>query len=811
MWKSLFKKGSAALVSYVCLYLLTTGSVWMFLDVFGEPEWQKNLWIALLPAGGILWWCYYFQKIFFLSVARQENGKKTDRRGKLAGVIVNIGVAFVFAAGFFWNRKEIVHGLTGLGNRVLKGWNTYYQTTLPYFPAKDESIPDMIFALVFFGLFLFWWETAVLLKQNRIFLLLLPGITVFLLDLLTGYAPTFPSMLLFLVGGIGAIPFCGGKKRLQSKAGIFGILLVACFVFCLLVAKSVAGNVTENVLEKKQEMLSYQRSMEDSVKSWQIWNVFEGKSSFVANRTPQDQQQEEMLVTMSEQPQQTVYLKGFTADTYEGGNWKNTAEDSFEEQVTDRLGLESDEAKQMIGSLSYWNLCGNSENKPVTYQLEYLDFWDRQAYIPYYVNLESAQGQTKLVADAYALRGKSKHLTLKGVLEQNASDWQASEETAVVCEAYEAYVPRYLAVKEDLPRLKALGRQLSEEACFYEMSMEETVCLARNAIFDVADYSLNPPVRPAEEDAVEYFLFDSGKGFCQHYASAGALLLRVMGIPTRYVTGYAVNEEAFVRQQDGSYQAKVLDSDAHAWVEIYVQNVGWMPVEMTEGRISQWGGLVAKDVQDEALQSPVGNNETSEEAVSTEIEQQDQPELPEEAVSPGGEEPAGTELEQASSQAAAETEKETETKTETVTGIEAGEAEENITNGENVCWNPWWSVITAVMMLLIGAGVFFCWKNSKMNVPGKERNGGKERDPREEVQILAERIYRILRRKRLVRGKNPDDRTLWEILNHTGSFEPEELRRYFSIIQRAAFDCEAIEKEDAAFCYLFYEKVKLLK
>lgn len=55
-----------------------------------------------------------------------------------------------------------------------------------------------------------------------------------------------------------------------------------------------------------------------------------------------------------------------------------------------------------------------------------------------------------------------------------------------------------------------------------------------------------------------------------------------MGVPARYVTGYAVDTDA-IKPYKGVYSGKVLDSDAHAWVEIYVNNIGWIPVEMTAG------------------------------------------------------------------------------------------------------------------------------------------------------------------------------------------------------------------------------------
>lgn len=87
-------------------------------------------------------------------------------------------------------------------------------------------------------------------------------------------------------------------------------------------------------------------------------------------------------------------------------------------------------------------------------------------------------------------------------------------------------------------------------------------------------YDLDAPAVPEGMDFVDFFLNDSKTGYCAHFASAGVLMMRYLGIPARYVTGYIV-------QVPASGTAVVKDSDAHAWVEIYLDGYGWYPVEMT--------------------------------------------------------------------------------------------------------------------------------------------------------------------------------------------------------------------------------------
>lgn len=91
----------------------------------------------------------------------------------------------------------------------------------------------------------------------------------------------------------------------------------------------------------------------------------------------------------------------------------------------------------------------------------------------------------------------------------------------------------------------------------------------------LALYDSATPAMEAGEDFVSHFL-RQGRGYCVHFATAGALLLRLQGIPARYVSGYAVS-------LDSQGRGEVLDSDAHAWVEVYIGGCGWYPVEMTPG------------------------------------------------------------------------------------------------------------------------------------------------------------------------------------------------------------------------------------
>lgn len=110
------------------------------------------------------------------------------------------------------------------------------------------------------------------------------------------------------------------------------------------------------------------------------------------------------------------------------------------------------------------------------------------------------------------------------------------------------------------PRTVAFAREL-------RATHSDDLAFARAALGWFSDepfyYTLHPP--PLQGDEIDAFLFDTRRGFCEHYASAFVVLLRAAGIPARVVTGYQGGEV----NPNGGYLI-VRQSDAHAWAEALI-------------------------------------------------------------------------------------------------------------------------------------------------------------------------------------------------------------------------------------------------
>lgn len=89
-------------------------------------------------------------------------------------------------------------------------------------------------------------------------------------------------------------------------------------------------------------------------------------------------------------------------------------------------------------------------------------------------------------------------------------------------------------------------------------------------------YTLKPGSLPEGYDFVDYFLFESKEGYCTYFATAMCVLARAVGIPSRFVTGYAGPNSLTEGQT-----AVITNAQAHAWPEIFIEGLGWVQFEPT--------------------------------------------------------------------------------------------------------------------------------------------------------------------------------------------------------------------------------------
>lgn len=138
------------------------------------------------------------------------------------------------------------------------------------------------------------------------------------------------------------------------------------------------------------------------------------------------------------------------------------------------------------------------------------------------------------------------------------------------------YVPSsikigYLDLPALEPRIGELARRITaNQPTNYDKAVAVSDYLLKNY-----RYSLNQP-QQVPDDPLAYFLFERREGHCEYFATAMAVLLRLVGVPTRLVDGFQRGE-----WNDVDHYYRVRQSDAHSWVEVYFDDAGWVLFDPT--------------------------------------------------------------------------------------------------------------------------------------------------------------------------------------------------------------------------------------
>lgn len=120
----------------------------------------------------------------------------------------------------------------------------------------------------------------------------------------------------------------------------------------------------------------------------------------------------------------------------------------------------------------------------------------------------------------------------------------------------------------------------------------KTAEFVRQHLAERCTYSLKPGKLPKGEELIDYFYNKNRYGYCTYFATTAVMMLRCAGIPARYVTGFAFDPDINVIRTEFVSGTKystvsVTDRSAHAWVEIYIDGLGWIQYEVTPGNFTE--------------------------------------------------------------------------------------------------------------------------------------------------------------------------------------------------------------------------------
>ncbi|CAN7741986.1 transglutaminase TgpA family protein [Paenibacillus sp. LjRoot56] len=138
----------------------------------------------------------------------------------------------------------------------------------------------------------------------------------------------------------------------------------------------------------------------------------------------------------------------------------------------------------------------------------------------------------------------------------------------------------YLQLPESLPRTV---RSTAEQVTINRLTPYAKAVAIEQYLSQTFPYSLEKPTNPSRsEDFVSHFLFVDRTGYCDHFSTAMVVMLRSVGVPARWVKGFAQGT-VDATDDNGLHEVVVRNQDAHSWVEVYFPSMGWVPFEPTPG------------------------------------------------------------------------------------------------------------------------------------------------------------------------------------------------------------------------------------
>lgn len=310
------------------------------------------------------------------------------------------------------------------------------------------------------------------------------------------------------------------------------------------------------------------------------------------------QELDETMLTVHTEQQKTLYLKGYSGGVYEEetGRWEPTENAAYGGEYAGMLKwLKKQQFDPLMQSATYYAL-GDTAEKPQENILQInAEHASREyGYVPTSAENVVKNRLSEKKDQRFAGKGLfgSRSYTVNELSGSRPAELMAlqawisepqTEEQKSYLEAeavyrkfvYETYTQSDTAMEELLNRLFWDDYEAENEGIYSALSH------VRDVLKTTVQYTTTPEAVPEGETPLYWGLFEAHEGNAMLFATAAVEALRIYGIPARYAEGYYLSESRTKDSTDGTVE--LTGRDAHAWVEIYFDGIGWQPVDVTPG------------------------------------------------------------------------------------------------------------------------------------------------------------------------------------------------------------------------------------
>lgn len=554
-------------------------------------------------------------------------------------------------------------GMTIIVNAFLKLVMSYYNMKLELFSYAESmetysSSYCVTVFLCFVGIVLILLVSMNFYRKRRIYMFLFCTLPFAIMPLFVGRVGFYKENLFYLITlaaviGTAVAGRAEGTDLIRGKVTVFlagFVLLAAAISFLIYSPKKYETNYSDMLDTKKTLSAMAEWSGED-IFSW-VKAYFSSDALDYGKVGSKDQLEYTGKKLLSIQPtiigKNSLYLKSFVGEKYEENEWfafnksdgyayftkeklkgMGTTADTLTQKLAELMGkngLEEEAQNALSSEIRIRNVALGRSNKVVPYYTQNQFSYDTTGRI------EMNNGSDYKLQYYCIMENRIKEFVNRGNAIQSAEgavytsdiDNRAKylNQAATVNEYANQY---YTLVPERIKNetLKDFISWISEKYGNHEnMRLQSKIEVIQRylALSGKFRYTLAPGRTPEGKDSLDYFLNENKKGYCVHFATAATMMLRYLGVPARYAEGLSVDYdklEKYVEKKEESLD--VLDRDAHAWVEVYVNNYGFVPYDFTPGRTD----LEHAEEEREAREA---ENDEMEESTQPDTEEQNQQE-----------------------------------------------------------------------------------------------------------------------------------------------------------------------------------------
>ena len=488
--------------------------------------------------------------------------------------------------------QAVIHGLLDLTNRVLILWNQRFGTEFNRFQISSRAGIGALWLWTVAGILLALFLKAQMEKRAMagIFLVVIFSM---LINFIFENRSMMLSSFFLLIGMTGLLNTYTTAGRRESLRG-YALFLTLCIL--------VGGMCFFGRNYQKLDVIeSWKDDVVDSVDEFRYGSdsLPQGKFQKAAMLLEGDEKRLQVRMNKPE----ALYLRGYVGSDYAYTKWNTLSQEKYQDKNLGMLRWLEKKSFVPVSQYARYNLLTNRElgvtPSYTSVTVKNVNAYRKYVYLPDAVNTWSDYGD-KVAKDwqvqsnsffgtsGYSFRmmkdsPMAEEATAAKWLENGTKKEQKQYRSAEA--VYHSFVEEnYLQVPEDVKK--------HVEKIFFKKgtgdNFEETTKKIRQVLRDKVDYNEKPESVPEKQDLTTWFLETSKEGNAVSYATAAVLAYRAAGYPARYVEGYHLSEQEaaqWKKQKKKNSDAAVYltTKNAHAWAEVYIAGMGWLPVEVVPG------------------------------------------------------------------------------------------------------------------------------------------------------------------------------------------------------------------------------------